>query len=310
MLLVAFGCIGALVLAVASGITYLALTRGSDGAPVADPETTSSTSPSPPPTPAKKFKVVSPSSEVTGTPEQIRAVMADNPLTSGSITKIRECSIPATPVKHTPEQLQTLLDAEMACIGRAWSRTSSDRSLPWQTPKVHVFTGPEIPPSACPRDTFEEGFPRMCQDDGTLYWPVGYGNGAKQTVDANVPGAYLWDLSYISMMAVSWYSTVGIYYVGLDKADADDPDMQSEDWRRYSLQWRCIGAATVGSMPSAARPPQGVQDWMFDPAKRSKGKPGYEITQQTQVDWMRRGFTSGGDLTVCNTWKADAADVT
>src|SRR5699024_740525 len=104
---------------------------------------------------------------------------------------------------------------------------------------------------ACDPEQFEEDWPRMCNLDSTLYWPAGYGSGAEQEDPAEVPGTYLWDLSYLYMIAVAWNSSLGAYFSALDEqlGASGDTDRQAEAWRRYNLQNQCLSSAASMQMP-------------------------------------------------------------
>src|SRR5699024_3488299 len=140
-----------------------------------------------------------------------------------------------TPVEHSTEELQAVLDAAGGCLNGIWATASSDRGLPWNSPEIVVYTWPAIPTSSCEADTFEENFPRVCNLDYTIYWPAGYGRGAEQSGADQVASAYLWDLSYMYMIRVAWDSSLGAYYSGLDRLVGDDETLGPESWRRYNL---------------------------------------------------------------------------
>ena len=233
--------------------------------------------------------------------------MDDNPLTEGSLPDVTSCELPATPAsKQTPEELQAVLAAANDCLNKVWAGASSDRGLPWTKPSIQVYTWPDIPESAsCEKDSFEEDFPRVCNLDGTIYWPTGYGTGASRSDDAAVPGAYLWDLSYLYMVAVVWNSSLGTYYAALDDQLAGDEERAEEAWRRYNLQMRCTAAAAAMQQPSSAQPVPELREKLLTESSWSGGG----LEPASRVQWLRAGIESGGDLSACNTWNAPADQV-
>jgi len=321
--LVALGCIGAMVLVVGGGITFLALNQ-SGGEEVAAPlesesatteptsatetdsETDSPSSSAAETTEPPEFEVLSPIDRPQGDADDIWAVLEDNPLTDGSLPALGSCDLPETPVEHSAEELQAVLDAAGDCLNQLWATASSDRGLPWHSPEIVVYSWPDVPTSSCEEDTFEEDFPRVCNLDYTIYWPEDYGRGAEQTDPELVAPAYLWDLSYMYMIRVAWDSSVGAYYSGLDGLVGKDEDLGPEVWRRYNLQMHCLSAAATMQVPEQSRPPQEFRDALTDENNWSAGDPPRSIEPSSRVHWLAEGFGSDGELSVCNTWEADA----
>ena len=323
LIAVALGCVAVLVIAIGGGLTALILTRtsGDDSPPVAasqDPTTSEEPSGSEEPTteeptPAEEtpsFEVVVPYDEVPGTPEEIHGILADNPLTHGTLPTVGSCELPATPAsEQSPEEIQAVLDAGGSCLNSIWSTASSDRGLPWNSPSVTVYTPPEVPDSStCDPESFDPDSARMCNLDSTLYWPAGSGVGAEVATAENVPGAYLWDLAVAEVSTVNWNSSVGVYYVSMlnkieeQEADGAESEAYKEATRRYSLQKLCLGSAASMQVPSAAEPTQAVRARLTDEASwESDG-----LDPASRVHWIQAGLTSGGDLSACNTWEADA----
>lgn len=317
LIAVALGCVAVLVIAIGGGLTALILTRngGEDSPPVAasqDP-TTSEEPTAEEPTPAEEtpsFEVVVPYDEVPGTPEEIRGILADNPLTRGTLPTVGSCELPATPAStQSPEEVQAVLDAGSGCLNSIWSTASSDRGLPWNSPSVTVYTPPEVPDSAtCDPESFDPDSARMCNLDSTLYWPAGSGIGAEIAAAENVPGAYLWDLAVAEVSTVNWNSSVGIYYVSMlnkieeQEAEGQDSEAYQEATRRYSLQKLCLGSAASMQVPSAAEPTKAVRARLTDEASWEDDG----LDPASRVHWIQAGLTSGGDLSACNTWEADA----
>lgn len=323
LITLAFGCIFALLVGIGGGITYLVLSGGeptADGessqeTPSTDPGSTDPTTEPPPtsesPTPADPgpFQVISPIAELDMTADELIAVMATSPLTEGTIPAISTCELPETPVDHDVAQLQALLDAAGGCLNQIWADTSSDRGLPWVSPTITVYTWPEIPPSACDADTFEEDYPRTCNLDATIYWPIGYGYGASQPDPAQVPTTYLWDLSLQYMVGVMWHSSLGTYNLALGEALEGDPDRQNEAWRRYALQLNCVSAAVSMRVPEASRPSAELRAALVDNENWTPQEGDRAIQASSRTTWIKRGLDSGGDLSQCNTWTADAEQV-
>ncbi|ATG53101.1 hypothetical protein CFK38_04170 [Brachybacterium vulturis] len=324
---VALTCVLALLLVVGGGITYLVLRQGDDTPIATDAPTDSTTTPTDPESPSEAetspqeeitpteeadgFQVTSPIDPPTGTVDELRAVLEDNPLTQGSLPALAECELPATPVEPSVEELQTVLDAASTCLNRMWATASSDRGLPWVSPTVVVYTHPDVPAGAACDTYFEADFPRMCNLDSTIYWPVGYGTGLELSDPANVPGAYLWDLAYVFTNPVGWNSSVAFYYMAMrEQLETTDEERYIEAWRRDSLQDQCLAAAMSMQVPAASEPSAELREALTDPARWSEGDPPNTIRSEIRVDWIERGFESGGDLSACNTWTADVDQVT
>lgn len=318
---VALSCVLALLLVVGGGITYLAL-RTND-APVAsdtpsetttpeDSETPSATdSTTPEESEAGEFEVVVPYDPPTGTPDELWKTMGDNPLTSGTLPTLPECDLPATPVEPSVEELQAVLDASATCLDQVWSTASSDRNLPWVSPKIVVYKHPDVPSTAVCDSEFSADFPRMCNLDSTIYWPVGYGSGLTLDDPENVPGAYLWDLSFIYTNTLSWNSSLTVYFTTLrDGLKTTDEERYNEAWRRFTMQRECFASAASMQVPTAAEPTPALREALTDPTFWPDGEPPNTIRPETRAAWIKRGFDSGGDLSVCNAWTADVDQVT
>ena len=325
LLAVAASCILAMILVVGGGITFLALNRGGPEPVASDPTTLSesvepsdseatSTAEETPTTEASdysEFRVLGPGEFPEATPEELLGVMQDNPLTEGGLPDVGSCDLPATPTAPSQEQLQAVLDAASGCLNQGWSVASSERGLPWTAPDVVVYTWPDVPSSSsCEADTFAEDFPRMCNLDSTIYWPLGYGTGTDLEDEAHAPGAYLWDLAYMYSNAASWNSTL-VFYQGELRNQYEDTDPESFDdaWRRNSLQWICWASAASMQVPSAAQPSQELRDALGSPDAWEAGEPPNDITPENRARWIAAGFDSGGDLAKCNTWTAETETV-
>ena len=316
LIAVAFGCIAMLLLVIGGGVLYLTLQRGGEpDSPTAAPSDPESTSTQPEETdfstdPAEStFVGISPLDTVEGDAEDVWAVMANNPLTTGSLPDISSCEIPETPVEQTVEELQATLDAANDCLNFLWSSASSDRGLPWDGPSVQVYTYPDIPSSPCEPDSFEEDFPRVCNLDFTIYWPAGYGTGAEQTDPAAVPGAYAWDLSYLYMNTLTWNSSLAFYFNALDEKLADDPERAEEAWRRYNLQMRCLAAASTMQLPAEAQPTPEMIETLLDESTWPTEDEPHSLEPASRVRWLTVGFESDGDVAQCNTWLAPSDQV-
>src|SRR5699024_6483506 len=162
---------------------------------------------------------------------ELWAVLENNPLTHGTLPQVGECELPATPIEPTKEELQAVLDAAGGCLNRMWATASSDRGLPWVSPKIVVYEHPDVPAEAGCDSYFSADFPRMCNLDSTLYWPLGYGTGRELSDPADVPGAYLWDLAYLYTNPVDWHSSVAFYYLTMrDQLETTDEERFVEAW--------------------------------------------------------------------------------
>ncbi|MDN5900340.1 MAG: hypothetical protein L0H74_09765 [Brachybacterium sp.] len=316
----------ALLLVVGGGITFLILRQGDDTPIATDTPSVSTTSPTDPESPSETettpeeettpveeddFQVVSPMDPPTGTADELWAVLEDSPLTQGSLPTLAECELPATPVEPSVEELQAVLDAASGCLNQMWATASSDRDLPWVSPTVVVYTHPDVPADAGCDSHFAADFPRMCNLDSTIYWPVGYGIGTDLSDAADVPGAYLWDLAYIFTNTVGWNSSVDFYYLTMrEQLETTDEERYVEAWRRNSLQDQCMTAAMSMQVPTAAEPSATLREGLLDPSRWSEGDPPETIRSEIRVNWIERGFDSGGDLSACNTWTADLDQVT
>ncbi|GAA1489294.1 hypothetical protein [Brachybacterium sacelli] len=322
LIMVALGCVAVLVITVGGGLTALILTRNGE-----DDEPTVATSRTPTdaersgnevptdeqPGPAEEtpsFEVVLPYDELPGTVEDLQGVLADNPLTRGTLPTVGSCELPETPAgTQSPEEIQAVLDAGGDCLHSIWSIASSDRGLPWSNPSIQVYTPPEVPAEAsCDRGSFSPHSPLMCNIDGALYWPAGSGVGAEISDAQNIPGAYLWDLATSEMPAVEWNSSVGVYYVSMlngieeQEADGQESEAYKEATRRYSLQNLCLGSAASMQVPTAVEPTKALRAVLMDESTWEADG----IAPASRVHWIRAGFESAGDLGACNTWEAPA----
>ena len=326
MIAVAFGCVAVLVLTVVVGIGIFALTRNDGADTVATPTegtsedpTDASTGsdpatedPSPTetadPTPteeAPQWEVHSPINKPPPDPERILSIFETGPLTQGSMFSRTDCTLPETPVDPTVEQLQASLDAAAGCLNQVWASTSSDRGLPWASPTIVVFTWPDIPSSACEHDTFDEGNPRMCNLDNTLYWPLET-VGTSSLVDdpANMNSALVWDLSFIYMSAVWWNSGAGVYMQSLrDGLEGHDEDLAAAE-RRNSLQRECLATMVTVSLPAELHPTEAYRTYLTSEDSWSQDDDETNPSAAARAQWLAAGLDSGGDMASCNTWAA------
>ncbi|MGO1424002.1 MAG: hypothetical protein ACTHVK_11005 [Brachybacterium sp.] len=326
---VALTCVLALLLVVGGGITYLILRQGEDTPIASDTPSQSATTPEESESPSEEestttedettspeeegsdFEVVSPVDPPTGTVDELWAVLEDNPLTQGTLPALPECELPETPVEPSVEELEAVLGTASTCLNQMWATASSDRGLPWVSPQIVVYTHPDVPADAACDSQFSADFPRMCNLDSTIYWPVGYGTGLELSDPADVPGAYLWDLAYVYTNPVGWNSSVGIYYLTMRaELEATDEERYVEAWRRDSLQDQCLAAAMTMQFPSASEPTEALRAGLTDASRWSEGDPPRTIDSEIRVNWIKQGFESDGDLSVCNTWAADLDQVT
>ena len=326
LILVAAGCVLALVLAI--GIVAIAalVNRGGGSDPTAAPTSTAPSSDAPTsedpssdaPTPSGEaegsdFQVITPYDEPLQSADELWAIMADNPMTTGTFPTIGSCDLPGTPEDPSDEQLQATLEAANGCLGSVWSTASSDRDLPWSDRAITVYHHPDVPTSAvCDPESFSADNPRVCNLDNTIYWPAGYGIGPQVASsglakdEKGVSTAYLWDLSYSYVNVGWWNSSVGIYYTNLNKKLEDDPARKDEAARRYSSQNICMASLVSMRMPSNAQPTQEIRDQLV---KTETWTDGPNITAATQAHWIQKGFESDGDLSACNAWDAPADEV-
>lgn len=327
LLAVAFSCVLALLLVVGGGITYLALRQNADESSVAtgspsasitedvspsdDASPDEEVSPTPEKSETSSFEVVVPYDPPTGTVDELWDVMADNPLSEGSLPALSTCELPATPIEPDDAELQAVLDAASTCLNQVWATASSDRGLPWTSPEIVVYHHPDVPKEATCSDGFAADFPRVCNLDSTIYWPDGYGTGRDLEDAADVPAAYLWDLSYLYMNTVTWNSSLAVYYGTMStQLEETDDERHDEAWRRYNLQNQCLASAASMQVPSAAEPSKQLRDILTSPDTWEAGQPPKTITPENRALWIQRGFEADGDLSACNTWTADLEQVT
>lgn len=309
----AFACAGLLLLVGAVGIGIWAFTRDSGDRSAGPAPQTSSPAPSPSespsettPTPAEPtpFQVLSPLDDPIGDADEIWQVLESSPMTTGTLHKTGECTLPETPADHTIEQQQAVLEAAIACLSPVFATSSSDRGLPWASPTVEVYTWPDIPASPCEADSFQEDWPRMCNLDNVLYWPSGY-VPAGSVPDAEIPNAYIWEVATVLMVPFDWHSSLGIYSQHLSSELESDPDRQLEAGRRHALWRACVGSAASMQVPEEARPSQAYRDYVTTASNWGAGTPPQTIDPEVRVHWIEAGFSSGGDLAACNTWAAE-----
>lgn len=311
----ALGCVALLVLVVAGGIGFLAW-RSWTPDPTAGPETTSSAStdpsgsaPAPSPAEPTTFEPISPIDENTRTAEENREVLATSPMTAGGIPAIGTCELPAITADPTQEALQAFLDAGTGCISGAWASLLGEKNLSWSTPKVVVYTWPDVPDSSCAPNTFQQYEPRMCNLDTTLYWPLEAGNLATHAAPEDVPSAYLVDLAHSLMNPLTWQTSIAVYYQNyLDDFEESDPQWR-DGYRRFNLQMRCLSSATTMQLPAELRPSEALQAIMLDEGTWTVGDDPRSIPTSSMVTWVRTGLDSGGDVSDCNTWNAPSYDI-
>lgn len=312
----ALGCVALLVLVVAGGIGFLALSsRGGD--PTAGPSSSSATastsSPAPTPSAAEPtaWELISPADSDYRAPEELRSGLENSPLTTGSLPAPGSCELPALAAEPTQEQVQAFLDAGSACLSASWSDVLTQHNLSWSTPRVVVFAWPDVPAeSACEASTFDQTTPRMCNLDNTLYWPMGAGRFVPKAQPADLPSAYLLDLSYQMMNAVSWQTTVAVYSIRYQDAYTEQDPEWRDAYLRFNLQMRCLSVTSVTRLPASAQPTEAMRTILLDEATWQPGAPPRDVPASSTVRWVRIGLDSGGDLSSCNTWTADSADIT
>ncbi|MFC0672650.1 hypothetical protein [Brachybacterium hainanense] len=306
----AAGCVMLLVLVIAGGIGYLVLRPG-PGSP-APPSTTAS---SPSSSAAAAFEVIRPDEENTRSPEELRTVLAANPLTQGRLPATGPCTLPEVAVDSTPEQLQTFLQAGVDCYARSWAPAMSDRNLPWATPRVVVFVWPELPPGhGCDSSEFTQTRPTMCDLDETLYWPVGAGSFARAVIGGELPasdlaGAYLWDIGVQMTRTMAWQSSLVLYMTHLQTAHEDsDPELR-DTYRRTNLQLLCVSAASSVQLPEELRPSTTLRARLLDESSWTRGEEPRTLPPSASIRWLRTGLESRGDLSHCNTWTAAGYEI-
>ncbi|MFC0672649.1 hypothetical protein [Brachybacterium hainanense] len=313
LILVAVGCVLLLFVGVLGGLGYLAYSTLRSDDPTAGP-TTATAPPTEAPTPSGSevvpFTPVAPYDENTRSPEEIREILAGSPLTRGSYPPIGECTLPTLAADPSAEELQAFLTAGTGCLGGTWAPVLAAENLPWQTPTVVVFTWPDVPASSdCDASTFSQNAPRMCNLDNILYWPLGAGRFAPLAAPEQLGEAYLMDLSYQLMNTVTWQSSIAVYMnFYQDEFEESDPEFR-DSYRRFNLQMRCLSAATAMQLPEGARPSPALQEILLDESTWELGEDPRSVPPAATVRWTRIGIDSQGDMSACNTWVADPADI-
>lgn len=303
------GCLVLLLVAIGGGALAVILSQRSDDEASADPSATSSSdfSSKPPETPPP-FTPADPYEKLTLSEQETREVLQTNPLTRGTLPTAGECDLPKLAAKHSDDELEAFLNAGESCLTQVWSTASSDRSMPWATPSIVVYSWPDVPKSSCEKDTFERDYPRVCNLDNTIYWPADYDASDSKDPAEDYPAHLMWGLALVQQTTVMWQSSIGLYYQHLDDEVGDDQKAQDEAHRRYVLQNQCMAAATVMQLPDGARPSAALQKSVLDaPARKDNTDP--TISEDSQDAWIRAGLESEGDLGACNSWTAESSDV-
>lgn len=299
-----------LLIAVGGGALAVILSQRGDDRASSGPSTTSASaadSPKPPETPPP-FTPANPYEELTLSEQETREVLQTNPLTRGTLPTVDACDVPELASKHSNDELEAFLNAGESCLTKVWSTASSDRSMPWATPSIVVYSWPDVPKSECAKDTFERDYPRVCNLDNTIYWPSDYGTIGTGVAEGDYPAQVLWMLAKMQQTTIMWESTVGIYYQHLYDETSDDPQALDDAHRRYILQNQCMAAATVMQLPDGVRPSSALRQTVLDqPARPDNTDP--TISEDAQDAWTSAGLESGGDLGACNAWTAKTSDV-
>ncbi|PWH06284.1 hypothetical protein DEO23_04670 [Brachybacterium endophyticum] len=312
----ACGCLALLLVAAGGGtLAFVLGTRPDrDASPStstsagSSSSTSTSSSESKPPETAPAFKVITPLDEVSLNEDGLRQVMETNPLTEGTLPAGDACELPTPTKKLSGDQLEEFLNTGSGCLASVWGEASSQRSLPWDTLDVVVYDWPHVPTSECRKDSFEKDYPRVCNLDGKIYWPSDYG----ASFDAKHPGdlapLLLWDLAFVQQNTLMWQSSVGLYYQHLEDAIGDDAEKKDDASRRYLLQNACMASAAVMQLPEGSRPSTDLQQRRAERQNRDPDqKP--SIQESTVDAWTATGAESDGDLSACNTWKAESSQV-
>ncbi len=316
----AVGCILALLLSIIGGVGYLVLVKNNagpaasestSGAPTESESTSTSGTATVTDEPSPTFEVIAPDETPPVGPGQIRAILADNPITSGSLPRVGTCALPDAPLNPTKEQLQDLLNAAAGCLDQVWAGAMSDRNLGWSMPRVVVFEGAAPQGSRCTADTFRKDSPRMCNLDNTIYWPVTTSWKAEPTTVAELKAAAVAGLSYYVTQAMLWQSSVSIYanYLMDKYKNAGLAEEERMAIHRWNFQARCIAMASVSVLPQEVQPTGSYRDRYLDPAAHKGSEPPFDYKGETIAEWFRRGLDSQGDLATCNVWTVSEDEV-
>ena len=311
---VAFGCV--LVLLVVAGIGVGIWALSGDDEPDSGPSATDTSDPEEGtatvsgPSEDKPFKVIYPGDPPAGTAEEIREILGSSPLTTGTYPTIGSCELPKITKKATQEELQAFLSAGNTCLSGALATTMSDRNLSWTSPRVVVFTWPDIPADTpCEANTFDQTFPRMCNLDNVLYWPMSTEGLATDAAEEDLASAYLVDLAYLLMQPLSWQTSLGLYNAQASDQYEEGSAEWKDQYRRFNLQGRCMSAALAMQLPDGAKPSKGTLARMVDEKTWPPNEEPRDIPPRAMVQWIAAGRDSGGDLAACNTWTVSSGDI-
>ncbi|GAA1737599.1 hypothetical protein [Brachybacterium phenoliresistens] len=305
----ACGCAALLVLVVGLGIGYLAWEDRSADQPAASGSPSSGAAPAPETESARPFVVLTARDGDELTPEENLEVLRTSPLTGGHLPEVAECPLPTITAAPTAAELQAFLDAGTACYAGLWAQAMSDRNLPWSTPRVEVFAWPQIPTgSACEAPLFEQTSPLMCHLDGVLYWPLGAGHLSALAAEADLPAAYLADLSRALMDAVGWQSSISFYALHYLEASAEDDPARLDAARRYGLQRQCLATTAMLQLPEELHPSDDLWAIFLDEGTWPPEPPA-SIPAAAVVHWVLVARSTDGALSPCNSWTAYSTDI-
>lgn len=299
---IALGCSLLLLLGIAGAVGALWLNGRVD--PSAAPQTTTAQA-----DPAQ-WRPLDRGEEPAGTPEQLTAVMAENPLMAATLPVPGQCELPASEGKVPDEELQSYLEAGAACLETMWTQALDPQGVAFDAPIVVVHPADRPPSnSACTPESFTGQAPRSCIGDNTLYWPQEWDPGFSTTSAAESPQLYLWHLSYsYAVFAISSTSLHG-YYGALLEGVEQDQDLSDETRRRYALQQSCLASASAFQLPTGPRPSDRVEEFVTSVEAQAEPGSTAEPSADARASWVGAGRDARGDLSVCNTWRAPADQV-
>lgn len=293
----ALGCVLVLVLGIALGGGVLWMNRGGDK-PTATPTTSHA--------PFTSFGI---GATPPGDAADWKAVLADNPYLDLEIPlEETACSLPDVTGQIPPETLPEYLRQANECMFALWKGPMSEAGFEWNKPRVTVYDPAAAPPTEC-SDLLLDNLPILCFSENTIYWPttaVIYESVTDPTAAENKQ-MVLHMLAHRYAGSTFESSGLFVYYLAL-VADLDDSSPEYQQYtRRLQSQLFCVSAASGEALPKGLRPEGRVRTAMTSEFT-SDGDP-IRPAPRTIAHWVETGFSSPGDLSVCDSWSASDDDV-
>ncbi|SDR19888.1 hypothetical protein SAMN04489718_4083 [Actinopolyspora saharensis] len=248
----------------------------------------------------------SPTTSATG-PRPVRKT-ADNPLAMTAVpVPDVQCDLPEW--RTNPQASQRFFRAALPCLNEAWSSVLSQAGLPFEPPEL-VFPSGGNWSSPCGSVSKSENVSAFyCGSNRTIYMPFA---GLQTDVYGNQPGVYLGVFAHeyghhvqnLSGIMVAWQNEA--YETG----GYETPEALALS-RRSELQAQCFAgqylasAERTNSLGTQAAW-NGIQDG-YNRGDRGN-QPRDHGSPQHYGSWMETGYKRN-NTSECNTWAADASDV-